>query len=307
MKILISGSTGFIGSNIARKLLDGNHIVFATHRNTSSFEKCIQFKNKINWINTDSCNWKEQIKAIQPDQLIHVAWSGIDSENRNNWKIQIPNFWLSKDFFDLAKECSIKKVIGIGSQAEYGRYDFPVNEQTLLCPSDAYGAVKTLSANYLRNLFDNSMTEWYWVRVFSVFGESENEGWLIPDVISKLLKEEPISLTFCQQQYNYLYIDDIIDQIQLIVRCSENKSGIYNLCNSESISLKKLLIKITKLMGVSESLLQFGAIPYRTNQNMLIAGDNSKFKRCFAGDNDLQFSMTNGLKRTIEYYKKKEV
>lgn len=305
MKVLLTGATGFIGSNIAKKLLECNHNVFATYRNTSSFEKCIQFKDKINWINIEAHDWKQQIKIIKPDQLVHVAWSGIDTENRNDWEMQIRNFWLSKEYFDLAKECCIKKVIAFGSQAEYGSYRCPVNEETIPKPDDAYGSIKILTANYLRNLFENSITEWYWIRIFSVFGEGENSGWLIPSVILKLLKNEPVPLTSCEQYYNYLYIEDFLNQIETIVQCNENKSGIYNLCNSKSIVLKELLDQIANLMGVSQKLLHYGAIPYRSGQNILISGDNSKFRNYFSVKDETQVGLTNGLIKTIEYHSKR--
>ena len=307
MKILLTGATGFIGSNIAKGLLSKGYEVFAIHRASSSFEKCIPFKEQINWINTDNHDWKEQIIAIKPDQIIHAAWGGIEAADRNNWDIQIHNFWLSKKIFDLANECGIKKVIALGSQAEYGTYGFPVTETTTPMPNDAYGSVKILTANYLRNLFENSPTEWYWIRIFSVFGEGENSGWLMPIVISKLLKNQPIQLTPCEQQYNYLYIEDFVNQFLAVVKYTKNISGIYNLCSSESIVLKDLLIQIANRMGASSQLLQFGAITYRPEQNMLISADNSKFKKCFSMEDEIQIGLTTGLKKTIEYYKNKQL
>lgn len=74
MKVLLTGATGFIGSNIALDLVERQIDVYATHRTSSSFEKCLQFKNNINWLNTDESNWKESIKEIKPDILIHSAW-----------------------------------------------------------------------------------------------------------------------------------------------------------------------------------------------------------------------------------------
>jgi len=307
MKILITGATGFIGSHIAKGLSDQGYEVFATHRTTSSFEKCLSYKDKIHWINTDNADWKEQIKAIKPNQLIHAAWGGIEAGDTNNWDIQIRNFWLSKEYFDLAKECGVKKVIALGSQAEYGAYGFPVNETTAPMPKDAYGAVKTLTANYLRNLFENTESQWYWIRIFSVFGEGENANWLMPTVITKLLKNELIPLTACEQQYNYLYVGDFINQILAVVSSTENKSGIYNLCHSESIALKDLLLQIADLIGVSQKLLQFGAVPYRSGQNMIIAGDNSKFRKYFPIDEARHIGLTNGLIKTINYHKNREI
>ncbi len=306
-KILLTGATGFIGSNIAKKLLENGYNVYATHRNTSSFEKCTMFRDKINWINTDLSNWREKIRAIKPDQLIHTAWIGIESDDRSDWDIQLSNFWLSKEYFDLAEGCGVKKIIAFGSQAEYGSYISPVNEETVPKPDDAYGSVKTLTSNYLRNLFGNSAKEWYWIRIFSVFGEGEKTVWLIPFVITNLLRKKPVQLTSCDQQYDYMYIEDFSNQFLSVVHCRDNKSGIYNICSSKSIILKDLLLEIADLLSVPHSLLQFGSIPQRYRQNMFIKGDNSKFKECFSIKDDCLIGLTNGLIKAIEYYKQKVI
>lgn len=307
MKILITGATGFIGSNIAKQLLLQNFEVYATYRNSSSFTKCSAFQHKIYWLNLDIPDWKKQILKVNPDHLIHAAWGGIEAGDRNNWEKQIDNFWFSKELFDLAKDIQIKKVIALGSQAEYGSHKFAVNELTTPLPNDAYGAVKSLTANYLRNLFKSTKTEWYWIRVFSVFGEGENSKWLLPTVISKLLKEEQVQLTSGEQQYNYLYIDDFVNNLLQIILCNENKSGIYNICHSESIELKELLLDVAELMNVSKSQLKFGALPQREGQNMLIAGDNSKFKKNFPFVGDTKNDISEGLVKTIKYYRIREI
>jgi nucleoside-diphosphate-sugar epimerase len=116
------------------------------------------------------------------------------------------------------------------------------------------------------------------------------------------LQNKSIQLTSCNQQYNYLYIRDFVFQLLSIVSCKENKSGIYNLCNSESIALKGLLIQIAELMNVSRDLLKFGEIPQRPEQNMLIAGDNKKFINSFTLSHD-PIGITKGLQRTIDYHK----
>ena len=89
-----------------------------------------------------------------------------------------------------------------------------------------------------------------------------------------------------------------------VVDCTENKSGIYNLCNSEPVSLSELLIFIAKLMNVSSDLLQFGALPMRSLQNVYISGDNTKFISSFDQIGSKLFGITDGLKRTINYHKK---
>jgi hypothetical protein len=66
-----------------------------------------------------------------------------------------------------------------------------------------------------------------------------------------------------------------------------------------------LLIKIAELTGVSQNLLHFGAIPYRPGQSMVIAGDNSKFRKYFNIKDEALVGLTKGFINTIEYHKKR--
>ena len=102
-----------------------------------------------------------------------------------------------------------------------------------------------------------------------------------------------------------MYIKDLVTQIVFIVQNNRNDSGIYNICNTKSIVLKELVLQLAALIGVSESLLKFGCIPYRPGQNMFISGDNSKFKKTFCFNEKDLLGLATGLKKTIEYYKKK--
>ncbi|WP_163712889.1 NAD-dependent epimerase/dehydratase family protein [Mangrovibacterium lignilyticum] len=306
MNILVTGATGFIGSNIAKYLVKNNHYVIATYRSSSSFRKCERTKDNILWVNTENANWKELIIKIRPVVLIHSAWGGIEAADRNNWEFQLRNFKLSKEYFDLAEEAGINKIIALGSQAEYGRQIHVATEESQLQPDDAYGAVKTLTANYLRAKFHNSPISWYWIRVFSLFGEYENDSWLMPSVINKLLKNESIALTACEQKYNYLYINDFVKQLNLVIEDPENKSGVYNICNNKATSIKEILYQIVELMGKPKELLHVGQLPYRQNQNMFIHGSNQKFCKVFNVDLSSGLGIKEGLKHSIEFHKNQQ-
>ena len=54
MRFLITGVTGFIGSNLALFLLESGHDVIATYRSTSNFEKCDGLRDKITWVNINN-------------------------------------------------------------------------------------------------------------------------------------------------------------------------------------------------------------------------------------------------------------
>jgi len=301
--VLITGATGFLGSNITRSLVEKEYHVYATHRNSSSFKRCKDFYDSIHWINIENAEWKESFSDIKVDILIHTAWQGVSSNERDNWEIQFSNFTFSKEIYEFAKFIGTKKIITLGSQAEYGIYNEEVNENFTPYPIDAYGSVKLLTLHFLRNFAIKEEIYWYWIRVFSVFGIDENENWLFPGVIKNLLKGKTIELTDGRQKYDYLHSDEFVKNLFKVIECNLNNSGVYNLCSGIGIEIKSLLNKLSQFIPDSKYLLNFGAIPYRKNQNMFMVGDNkkfeSKFGRVYINDMDLN------LQKTINLYKEK--
>jgi len=280
-KVLLTGVTGFLGSNIARRLLHEGYRVIGTHRESSSFKRVNDIFNLITWININGNSWEEEIKKEKPEILIHAAWEGVSLSARNNWELQLKNFEFSKSVFNVSVDCDVKKIISFGSQAEYGIYSEKVSEKHLPMPNDAYGAVKLLILYYLQNLVKRDHKEWYWLRVFSVFGQGENENCLIPQVIRNLRNRETIKLTAGNQVYDYLYSDNFITNFMKILTEESDKSGIYNLCSGLGIDIKSLINQIATNFPDGKSLLDFGKIPYRDNQNMYMVGNSEKFESAF--------------------------
>lgn len=302
MKILLTGATGFLGSHIAETLINGEHEIIATRRRTSKYDR-LPFNQSIAWVNTDQNGWKKQVIAFSPEIIIHSAWIGVDSDNRNRWDSQLSNISLMMELLELGKRCEIKKFISLGSQAEYGHFYGKIDESYPVSPTNSYGMVKLSVLEMLRSYCDIYHIDWYWLRVFSVFGERESDSWLIPSVIERILRnEKSMDFTQGEQKYAYLYVRDFALAIKKVVESAKSCSGVFNISSNSPVKLHKLLNVIVGRIN-PDFELNFGAIPYRPNQSMHIEGDTSKFRNAFG---DIEVSdIENSLDKTIEYYKEK--
>ena len=281
MKILITGATGFIGSHITQNLVKEGHQVYAICRNQSNFDKCSQFKSQVTWINQDQKEWELELQELEINQFIHTAWAGVTAAERNDWSLQLTNFEFSKSTIDLAIRLKARKIICLGSQAEYGLYNEKVTEKYVPEPVDAYGAVKLLTLYYLQNVAITNGLDWYWLRIFSILGENENKSWLLSQVMSKLLSNEEIELTSGEQFYDYLYIEDLLRAMTLIINSETNYSSVYNVCSGRPVQIKQLLISLAERLNCDASALKIGTLPYRPNQNMFMVGSPEKFETVF--------------------------
>jgi len=298
-KVLITGATGFLGSAIVSKLA-GDYNILAVKRRNSDTWRCLAYEKYLKWIDLDDDFFKEKVIEFAPEMIIHAAWAGVYSKYRADWDSQMSNFELLRIIIDISSNVKVKKIIGLGSLAEYGVIDGVVNEGAVTGPDSPYGVCKVAQQQIISAFCKENNIDWYWFRVFSIFGPKEGHNWFIPSTVLKLLKNIDCDLTLCKQKYDYLFIDDFSKMVMNAVASNKGNSGIYNLSSGNSIMLLDI-VKYLKAKLNSTAALNFGAIPYRDNQQMHIVGDNKKFTESFGAINftDLE----TALDKTIGYYK----
>jgi nucleoside-diphosphate-sugar epimerase len=277
-KVLLTGATGFLGSHIAEHLVCNNIEVIALKREQSDFWRCKAFFDKIEWIDIDSLGiWREDVMRKSPTIIIHSAWIGVEAEERGDLKIQTENLNFLVDLLELGKHLNVKKFIGLGSQAEYGLLNKIVSEDEMTNPNSMYGAVKVASQQIVKTFCELNQINWIWLRLFSFVGERENNKWLIPSLFNAILNCKSIDMSPGEQKYSYMYVRDFA-KIVLKIISSKISSGIYNLSTESSISIKKMASIIEKYTS-KQPQLNWGVLPYRAGQSMLLQGNINKLKK----------------------------
>lgn len=304
--IVISGASGFLGSHIAENLINEGYNIIALKRYSSNLWRCKDFADKIKWFNIEDIDKViTEIISYKPDLFIHTAWNGVSAENRDNWVEQEKNLFLLISFLDLVKITGISRVIALGSQAEYGKFEGEVNEDHQCNPINAYGANKLCASILLKSFAEQNMIKWYWIRLFSVFGPREEQNWLIPSTIRNLLINNEMALTQCNQRYDYLYAKDFATGIHSIIKKEDAKPGVYNMSSGRSTMLKDILVFLENRLSPNQKLLKFGEINYRPNQVMHMQGDSNRFFKTFEFNPPPNIYI--GLEETIKYYKSKNI
>ena len=301
--VLITGITGFLGCHIGELLCNDGYKIVATRRKSSNLKNCLGFERNITWIDIDEDNWKEKIITYHPQIIIHAAWIGVEASEREDWGLQTQNLFFLQQLLEIAKHSNTKKIIALGSQSEYGFIDTIVTENHRLRPTNAYGAVKIIISQLLSNYCVQNLIKWYWLRVFSIFGEKESTKWLLPSAITTIAISGKSSMDFSlgEQQYAYLYVKDFANSIKKFIEYSYNSSGIYNISASKPAKLKNIITNIKNNIN-PEFVLNFGALPYRQDQSMLVAGNTNKYNQIFGEIDKTSFEVA--IKNTISFYNK---
>lgn len=297
MKAFVSGASGFIGSYLVKHLVDDGHNVLCLKRPTSDLSNLDEYMDKVKWVNNTD-DWKIKFKSFAPDIVYNLAWNGVSSADRVIWEKQVSNIALQQELLDLSLEVGCRKFVGTGSQSEYGDFENKIDENYPINPKTAYAAVKAASLTILKSFCEINNMDWYWFRLFPVFGPHETERWLIPSLIKNILTQESMDLTPGEQLLAYLYVGECAKAIEMAIY-AEGKSGVYNVCSDNPTPLKTLVTKIRDRVNPSFRL-NFGALPYRYGQCMYMEGDTQALKENIYQLNTSDFD--ERLEETIYYY-----
>ena len=301
-KVLITGITGFLGSHVAESLISNNIQVIGLKRKDSNIWRCEEFKDKIQWVDIDEKGlFVDELKKYSFDTVIHGAWIGVESNTRNDWNEQSKNIPFLVSLLEVIKIVDVKKFIFLGSQAEYGNIDGKISEDYKPNALNAYGGIKLACLEIVKTFCETNDINWIWLRLFSLFGEKENQNWLIPSLIASMLTDEQMDFTPGEQKYAYLYVKDYTSIMNKIVTMSI-ESGVYNVSSNQTRTIKSLVEDIRDYIN-PKFILNFGALNYRDNQSMHIEGNIMKLSSQI-GEIELT-DYKKALYNSLNYYLKK--
>lgn len=297
--VLITGITGFIGSHIAELFVKKNIQVIGLKRQTSDTWRCKDIESKIIWVDIDEKGeFKEELAQYSFEIIVHSAWIGVDSNSRDDWKQQSKNLPFLISLLEVAKKASVKKFIFLGSQAEYGNIEGKISEKRKPNALNAYASIKLASLEIVKTYCELNSINWIWLRLFSLFGEKENQNWLIPSLVQKMHTTSHMDFTPGNQKYAYLFVNDFAEIMKKVITVPI-KSGIYNISSNETRTIKSLVEDIRDYVN-PEFILNFGVLKYRDNQSMHLEGDITKL---ISQIGDFEFTDFNiALHKSLNHY-----
>lgn len=295
-KVILTGGTGFIGSNLARHMHEsGYEVHFLSRRHHES-----QFGEVHVHELLDKTTLSDFFRKIGPDFLVHLASYGVPGRNMDQFEIQYVN--TVAPTLNLAKLIpdNLKLALFVGSCEEYGNSMPPFKEDHAPCCFSPYGWGK-ISAFYGTYMIARQRgINWCWVRPFLTFGPDQIGEQLIPTLIDRCLKDEDVLLTKGEQTRDFIYVDDLCAMISTVLKNHDKANGeVINLCSGTQLAVKDMATRIHSLIG--KGRLKFGALDYRNDEAMAFYGSNEKYVKLFGHPRLSDLNMA--LSQTIEHYK----
>ena len=284
---LITGGTGFLGSHLLKSFLTQNYKIILLKRSFSNPIRIQEDLNDIISYDIDKIDLESIFSNHSIDLIVHCATDYGRKVVEALHVIQA-NLVLPLHLLQLAHKYSVPLFI---------------NTDTILDKQLNYYSLSKRQFCEWLNTFKNEMI-CVNIVLGHFYGPFDDVSKFATYIIQSLLsKKEIIPLTLGQQKRDFLFIDDVISAFNIIIDATKNyKPGLYSyqVGSGSRIKLRDFVEYIKELCENSETVLDFGALPYREHEVM-------EFNIDLQAMHDLgwtpKFSLEDGLSQTIKLEK----
>ncbi|MDP7243875.1 MAG: GDP-mannose 4,6-dehydratase [Flavobacteriales bacterium] len=309
--VLVTGADGFIGSHIAKELIDKGAKVTTIVRDIKKNNNLdlLDLRDKITIVHGDIVNFKDCERAINEYDIefcFHIAAQAIvGPANRSplsTFESNIKGTWNLLEVCRLSK--TIKGLIVASSDKAYGQQEkLPYTENSPLNGYFPYDASKACADVLARSYFMTYNLPLAITRNANTYGPADmNQSRIIPDVVMRLIKnEQPIIRSDGTPERDYLYIKDAVDAYLTLAENLHRDEVIgqaFNFGTGKPISVLGLFNKIIKIMGKDIKPKILGEAKNEIDRQYL---DSQKAKKILNWK--AKYGIDSGLKETIEWYK----
>jgi GDP-4-dehydro-6-deoxy-D-mannose reductase len=260
-KILLTGSTGFVGKALKKHLLMEGHEIIEFN----------QFKSDI----FDLEIW-DYIPVV--DLVIHAAaLTSVPDSWSNTYKFIKTNYLGTICVLEYCKKHKTRLIFF--SSYLYGtQSEFPTSEEATLKSFNPYSLSKKNSEEACEFYFENFNLPITIIRPFNIYGAGQSKSFLIPQILHQIISGEEIEVKDLNPCRDYLYVKDLINLISKVV---DKDYGfiIINAGSGCSYSVLEIINIIQEVIGSNLKIVS--SVEYRKSEINFTMANISKANKFY--------------------------
>lgn len=253
-KIIVTGGAGFIGSHIARRLLQTGHDVVVVDNLVTGFAENVP--EGATFLRGDVSD-KMTIESLphDTDAVLHLAAQSSGEISAENPDLDLKANTLSTLYLlQWCKENHVPRFVYASSMAIYGNVaNNPVREDYPCEPLSFYGISKLSSEHYIRHYASEGLNTTCF-RMFSVYGPGQNmtnmKQGMVSIFLAYLMKGEQVWVKGSPDRFrDFVYIDDVVDAWCSCLENNQTFGKVYNLATGKKTTVRELVTKELEQYG----------------------------------------------------------
>lgn len=308
MRILVTGGAGFIGSNFARRIVDGTYGGFSSITILDKLTYAGTLTNlleipqgEFNFIQGDICD-QELVDRLAKEHDVIVnfaAESHVDRSISGARDFIATNVLGTQTMLDAVKKSNVETYLQVSTDEVYG--SIPVGswpESDPLLPNSPYAASKASADLICRSYFKTHGLDVRVTRCSNNYGRNQYPEKVIPLFVTNLIDKKKLPVYGSGLNVrDWLHVDDHCYGIYLAL--TKGKAGeIYNIGGGTELTNIELTRKILDLLSKDDSSIEY--VEDRKGHDLRYSVDISKITRELGYKPQVKWE--NGLRETVEWY-----
>lgn len=263
MKILITGGAGFIGSNLAKRLIQENHEVVVLDSLLRGNKLDKDTFSKIKFIKGDVRNRELVLDAAQGCDVIYhfAAVLGVDIVADNPVETMDVEVIGTRNVIEAAEICNVKHVLYASTSGIYSHSAIVKNalsEEVLVDPRTSYAMAKRYNEIYLASHHEEKGINVISLRFFNVYGWNQDNRMVVPRFFEQSIENEPITVFGTgKQTRDFTYIDDTVEACYRLIGIKG--CHIVNIANEAEWCITDLANEIKSITSSNSEIIYLEA------------------------------------------------
>lgn len=264
--VLLTGATGFIGSNLAKHLVKLSNEVHIIVRRSSNLNLLDQIRNDIHihLHNGSTSGMKSIMKAAKPDCVFHLA-SLFLAEHRSQdiTALVKSNILFGTQLLDAMAEYGVRELINASTSWQHYQnspYD----------PVCLYAATKQAFEDIMVYYYNTKSMRLISLELFDTYGPNDQRHKLFYLLEKASQCKDPIRMSPGEQLIDLVYIDDVIDAFMIAedLVSKEKMNRKYMVTSGNPVKLREI-VNIYKEITNQNINIEWGGLPYRKREVMI--------------------------------------
>jgi len=303
-RVLLTGGAGFVGANLARRLLREGHEVHVTVRPGADPWRLEEIRDDVDVSPVDLGDAETLgaiVDRVRPEWVFHLAAHGGFSSQTDLQQMLRANVIGTVNLVEVARRTGFEAFVNTGSSSEYGFKDTPPAEDEWLDPNSHYAVTKAAATLFCRFTARRYGLPLPTLRLYSVYGPWEEPSRLLPTLIARGFRGELPPLVSPDVARDYVYIEDVVDAYLLAATHSHSDPGVvYNVGTGVQTSLDEVVGIAREVLGITAEPA-WGSMPNRAWDTTAWRADNRRLRERLGWQP--RYGVVSGFRTMVSWFR----